>query len=207
MFLEAQRRFQRDQGRTSNYVRDILQTYGNRGEKINLPKQDDGRFQEALNFRLREKQKIAQLQHELHETKTSLEQERQLAGKFARYITSLPQKIPDNNVADVSGGNNSRSHDNTHSRHVVLPSKDDTDANDTHDGAAEEIISRQFATDEPAATRRRGARANDAGINKVDEAESEASSQRPDAGGALPDAPDRAKSDVGGQGGEHDSAE
>lgn len=208
MFFEAQRRFRENQVRgnafVSDYTRDVLRNYGDRGKKINLPQESDAAYQRALQFRDREKQHYKQLTAQLRETQRHLDYMRNQNLQYRERIVQFP--ITDTRKKDDRGRGH-RGDSVSDSGAGVLPPESDPTKVHSHLRQPEAIISStESVADEPPNRRANRSRRNDA-QQQPDETGSATSTQRADAGGSLPDAADGPEPDVGGPADQHSAAE
>jgi hypothetical protein len=213
MFHDAQRRFR--EGKLyghhgmDGYVRDLMKNYGNNGGKVPLPTRDDGAFQNALEFRRREKQHYEKLEADFSQLRSENERLHRQSVDFAAFINqycSDPTVSSDDDAPVV--GRDQRDSDAGVDRHGgrVLPAVQD-DAAPRRNAQTEQLISNNSAvtaTDGDASsadTAPRDARvpANETRVEEVGEPQLGAD----DAGRAADDTPAQP---VDRQAGEHGAA-
>lgn len=198
----------------NNYTRDLLKHYGDRGRPMHVPKLGEREFQQAMQFRNREKQQYADLESELRAARAEaaavrkqLQESEKEVDYFAKFVNDYltPQKEEDDRAHRGRGDGDSGGD----GRDRPLPAQDRPGQDDTHDGADDALISSKKATtNESSNNRVRRSRRDNAGELDTVETSGALGTQRAEpAGGAPPDAPDGPEPDVGGPSGEHGAEE
>lgn len=206
MFQEAQERYRSGQlfghHNQNNYVRSLLQQYGDAGRPVNLPQQSQADYERALQHHNTQKQHYINLENRNKQIEERLIQTRKENQRLRKFLNSL-EFLDDNTSTDAtSGAGHGVDSSGGDSGHGVLPPEDRARQDDTDAREPEAIISSKEAKDERPNARSRRAPRNDPQPIAGEEG-SEVRTQRSDAGGALPDATDGPEPDVGGPASEH----
>jgi len=209
-FFEAQERYRTGKllAEPHAYVRDLLRSYGDKGQKMSLPDRSSSDYERALQYRVKELQDRNQLRAELSRTKSVLHHMQVKYTHMQQFLNSLD--ILDDQEEDAPDrARDSGGHDGRHSGRGVLPPASDSGQDDTKSGQPETIISSTvLETDEPSDARSARSRRHNAKQRQDPGQEGgEVSSQRADPRGPLPDAPDRSEPDVGGSADQHSAEE
>lgn len=210
MFQEAQERYRSGQlfgsHNQNNYVRSLLQQYGNGGRPVNLPQQANVDYERALNFRNTEKKHYLDVEERLKVAEERLKASQKYSQRLEAFVNSI-EFLDDNTSTDAtSGSGHGVDSSGGDSGSGVLPSQDRTRQDDTDAREPEAIISSKEAKDERSNARSRRAPRDDP-QSVAGEEGSEVRTQRPDTGGALPDTTDGPEPDVGGPASEHSAEE
>lgn len=229
-FLEAQRRFHANPGApVGQYVRDIMQNYGDGGRRINLPQTSKREYDELVAFRQREKNSQLRMQQELQRTRQALHEQKKLTAKFANVFSQiefLADEQPDAPPGDRDSGVDPGGDSGAGVLHAEdRPNQSDTDlgepktiisGNDKRDVASNGSVPRTRRVNE--STKKSGLSGGDedersnVGRNRPrrdgpDERKSRETrfedTEVPDPGRAQPDATDAPEPDVDRQSGEH----
>jgi len=210
-FFDAQRRF--NEGKLygnhgmDGYVRDMLKQYGDGGRKMQLPTRDDAAFENAMQYRQREKSYYHKLEEEVQQLRAANQDLLARGMRFATFINDHFPSEDDNNDAPVVG-RDQRGGDTDVGRRGdrVLPAvQGDAAPREAAKEAASISNNCAVTTSDGDATRGSTADHGDrislpeTRIEELGDAEQEAAAPGRGAAGA-------AEEHVGGQGGEHGTA-
>ena len=104
-FFDAQNRFKQGTLLTKNpYLRDVLQTYGDGGRRIQLPDTSPADFQKALNIRRQERAHYQSIMDESQALRASLEQQRVDNAYLRGMLQEFRSMGLEEDAADGGGG-------------------------------------------------------------------------------------------------------